>query len=398
MKPIRIFLMILMAAALCAAGCARRVAVEIPPVSEVPSMAVLEEVNASGMDFADDLDSASLVTAIDRSLAYYEGSGRGQVFRIGGQVVDASVMTETLRSLKDILSSGDAAEEKNRRIRESFRVYRARGEKGDGAVLFTGYYEPMLDGSLTPTERHRYPLYKVPPDLVARRVSPNETQIFRLENGQAVAYWSRRDIDVDGALRGKGLELAWVADPVELFSLHIQGSGKIRLDDGSMKSVSYAQNNGRPFRSVTLNMLGNNRISQSDSGYRSFKAFLKTKSERELFDILSYNERYIFFRFVDSEPIGSLGQPVTPDRTIATDPDYFPQGAPAFIRMRKPVFNAEGNIVSRIGFTRFVLNQDRGSAIKGPGRVDLFCGFGDQAQATAGTIKENGELYFLLKR
>jgi len=398
MNKLRIAAAMLILAALCYSGCARRAAYELPPVSEPPVMKGLAKVDPAGMDFADDLDADSLNLAVDRSLRYYQNGGRSQVFAVEGRLVDAAVMIDTLLALRGIISLALDPEERNRRIRENFEVYRAFGEKRDGAVLFTGYYEPLLEGSLVRTDKHRYPLYRTPPDLNAEQISPTETRISRLENGRKNPYYSRREIDIDGVLLGRGLEIAWVADPVELFSLHIQGSGKIRLPDGRTVSVSYAQNNGRPFRSVTRNMLDQNRIAQSDSGYRSFKTFLKSKSEQDLFEILSYNERYIFFRFVDSEPVGSLGQPVTPNRTIATDPDYFPQGAPAFIRMRKPVFDENGNIMSRVGFSRFVLNQDRGSAIKGPGRVDLFCGFGDQAQSTAGTIKEKGELYFLIKR
>ncbi|MFO7570347.1 MAG: MltA domain-containing protein [Smithellaceae bacterium] len=396
MTGLRYLFLAALAATLCFPGCARRVVYDVP-VSPAQPVA-LKQVDARQMDFADDQDPASLLLAIDHSLKYFEGSGRAQVFAIEGRLIGALQMTETLVALRDLFSSGLSAEERNKRIADEFLVYRAAGEKGDGAVLFTGYYEPLLEGSLTPTATHRHPLYKVPPDLVARRVTAHETQILRMENGGAVPYYSRREIDVNGVLRDKNLELIWVADPVELFSLHIQGSGKVRLEDGRMISVSYAQNNGRPFRSVTRNMLDNNRIARGDAGYRSFKNYLKTKNEQELFDILSHNERYIFFRFVDGEPLGSLGVPVTPDRSIATDPEYFPQGAPAFIRMRKPVFDEKGNITARVGFSRFVLNQDKGSAIKGPGRVDLFCGFGDQAQSTAGTIKEHGEMYFLLKR
>jgi Membrane-bound lytic murein transglycosylase len=267
-----------------------------------------------------------------------------------------------------------------------------------GGVLFTGYYEPLLEGSLTPTDKYKYPLYKPPPDIVMKAISKNETKISRMKNGESVPYYTRREIDVEGVLKDRGLELLWVADPVELFTLHIQGSGKIKMEDGKMLTVSFKQSNGRPFRSATQNMLDRNKIDKGDASYRNFKAWLKGKSDQELYEILSYNERYVFFRFVDKEPVGSLGQPVTPDRSIATDPDYFPQGALAFIRLRKPVFDAEGNIKERVLFSRFVLSQDKGSAIKGPGRVDLFCGFGANAQSTAGSLKEKGELYFLIKK
>jgi membrane-bound lytic murein transglycosylase A len=146
-------------------------------------------------------------------------------------------------------------------------------------------------------------------------------------------------------------------------------------------------------------MLDTGKISGNEASVRNVKRFLRTKPEQELYEILGYNESYIFFRFVDKDPIGALGEPVTPGRSIATDPDMFPQGALAFIRLRKPVFDQEGNLTSqRTSFSRFVLNQDKGSAIKGPGRVDLFCGYGADAETMATSLKEKGELYFLIKK
>jgi len=374
------------------AGCARKAAVS--PVTTPQS--ALAEVSAEPLSFDDDLDTASLLLAIDRSLNYYDGAGRNQIFRVADRLVSATQMKETLMAFREILQSNEDTEQKKKRIAGTFLVLRAAGANGDGTVLFTGYYEPLLEGSLVRTDKYKYPLYRPPPDIVMEKVSKNETRIGRKENGRTVPYYTRREIDVEGVLKNKGLELIWVSDPVELNSLHTQGSGKIRLEDGKMLTVSYAQNNGRPFRSVTQNMLDQSKIDKSDTSYRGFKTWLKGKSEKEIFEILAYNERYIFFRFVDREPVGALGQPVTPGRSIATDPAYFPQGALTFIRLRKPVLDHDYNVTSRVDFSRFVLNQDKGSAIKGPGRVDLFCGFGPRAQATAGSLKEKGELYFLL--
>ena len=359
------------------AGCMRGF-----PLISAPPVETFILVPAEQIDLDDDLDFASLDLAIDRSVQYYEGSGRNSVYRMADKLIGAKQLKESLLAFRQIIRNGAGNEEKKNQIRHEFDIYRAAGDDEYGGVLFTGYYEPLLEGSLTPTDKYKYPLYKPPPDLVMKAISKNETKISRMKNGEAVPYYTRREIDVEGVLKGRGLELLWVADPVELFTLHIQGSGKIKLEDGRMLTVSYAQNNGRPFRII------NNR---------NVKNFLKSKQEEELFEILSYNERYIFFRFVE-EPLGSLGQPVTPDRSIATDPDYFPQGALAFIRLRKPVFDAEGNISQRVPFSRFVLSQDKGSAIKGPGRVDLFCGFGANAQSTAGSLKEKGELFFLIKK
>jgi len=392
--PFNVFLLLLIAVLVVLTGCARKV---YKPGMPPPDLA-LTQVDAADLDFNDDLDTASLVLAIDRSLNYYDGAGRNQMYRIADRLVGANQMKEALLTFRGILQSNISVEQKNKRIAEQFLVLRATGVNGDGLVVFTGYYEPLLEGSLARTDKYKYPLYKTPPDLIMEKGSGHETKIGRKINGRVVPYYTRREIDVDGLLRGKDLELIWVSDPVELNSLHTQGSGKIKMEDGKILTVSYAQNNGRPFRSVTMNMLDQNKIDRSDSSYRGFKTWLKGKSEKEIFEILSHNERYIFFRFVDREPVGSLGQPVTPDRSIATDPDYFPQGALAFIRLRKPILDDDNNVVRRGDFSRFVLNQDKGSAIKGPGRVDLFCGFGPKAQATAGSLKEKGELYFLISK
>jgi membrane-bound lytic murein transglycosylase A len=379
------------------AGCLRA----LPPVPSPPPakpMAPFFLVSAEDINFADDLDLSSLELAIERSIKFYENSGRDKIYRIADRLIDAGKLKETLIAFNEVLRQGGSPEDFKKRIAADFDIYMAAGTDADRKALFTGYYEPLLAGSRTHTERYKYPLYKPPPDLIIKNSSANENVIGRMINGEFVPYFSRKEIDAEGILLGRNLELIWVDDPVELFSLHIQGSGKIKLEDGTLLTVSYAQNNGRPFRSVTQLMLDRGKIGGRDASYRNFKMFLKGKSEQELYEILSHNERYIFFRFVDGEPIGSLGEPITPDRSIATDPDFFPEGALAFIRLRKPVFDATGNILQRISFSRFVLSQDKGSAIKGPARVDLFCGFGANAQTTAGSLKENGELYLLIKK
>ena len=375
------------------AGCMRGF-----PLISAPPVETFILVPAEQIDLDDDLDFASLELAIDRSVQYYEGSGRNSVYRMADKLIGAKQLKESLLAFRQIIRNGASNEEKKNQIRHEFDIYRAAGDDEYGGVLFTGYYEPLLEGSLAPTDKYKYPLYKPPPDLVMKAISKNESKVSRMMNGESVPYHTRHEIDVEGVLKDRGLELLWVADPVELFTLHIQGSGKIKLENGRLLTVSYAQNNGRPFRSIARFMLDNSMIKGSESSYRNVKTFLKSKQEQELFEIFSYNERYIFFRFVDKEPVGSLGQSVTQDRSIATDPDYFPQGALAFIRLSKPVFDAEGNISQRVAFSRFVLSQDKGSAIKGPGRVDLFCGFGVNAQTTAGSLKEKGELYFLIKK
>jgi membrane-bound lytic murein transglycosylase A len=348
-------------------------------------------VVAADMDFTDDLDPTSLELAIERSINYYENAGRDKVYRVADRVISARQLKETLTVFRAILRKTENNTDLSKKIAAEFNVYRVTGSDTGGSVLFTGYYEPLLDGSLTRTDKYKYPLYRVPPDLIK-----NENKIGRMKDGKFIPYYSRYEIDVEGVLKGKNLELVWVSDPVELFSLHIQGSGKIRLEDGTLLTAGYAQTNGRPFRSITKFMLEGGRIQSSEASYRH--EFLRGRSDQEIYDVLSHNERYTFFRFLDKDPVGSLGEPVTPGRTIATDPDCFPEGALAFVRLRKPVFDNEEKVKERINFSRFVLSQDKGTAIAGPGRVDIFFGFGTKAEYTAGTLKEKGELYLLLKK
>jgi membrane-bound lytic murein transglycosylase A len=377
----RLNLFLFIAIIMAVTGCARKIPVIAPPQPEA-----VFRVDISDIDFTDDLDMNSLDLAIERSLHYYNGAGRNDVYRLAGRLFKAGQMQETLQSFRQIIKDSKSPDDMKDRISRDFDAYRAAGQDGKGGVLFTGYYEPLLTGSLTPTEQYKYPLYRTPPDLSAIR------------NTKSVPYYSRREIDAGGILRGQNLEIAWVADPVDLFFLHIQGSGKIKLENGKLLTVGVDNTNGRPYRPTPGSVLDQVRLDKGNASYKNVKAWLKDKSIDELYEILSYYERYIFFRFVDKDPIGSLGEPVTPSRSIATDPDLFPPGALAFIRLSKPVSGIEGNAGKRVAFSRFVLNQDKGSAIKGPGRVDLFCGFGETAEAIAGSLKEKGELYFLIKK
>jgi membrane-bound lytic murein transglycosylase A len=359
--------------------------------ASVKPLKSFDSVSISDIDFQDDLDPASLESAINHSINYYENAGRNKVYKIDGRTISAKQLKETLTAFRAILRDASNNADLKKRIHSEFNIYRITGSDSAGSVLFTGYYEPLLEGSRKRTEKFRYPLYRVPPDLVKK-----ENKIGRMKYGMFVSYYSRYEIDAEGVLQGKNMELVWVSDPVDLYSLHIQGSGKIKLEDGTILTVGFAQTNGRPFRSVTKFMLDKGKINSSEASYRH--VFLRGKSDKEIYDVLSHNERYTFFRFLDKDPVGSIGEPVTPDRTIATDPDFFPEGALAFIRLRKPIFDKDGNVKDRIEFSRFVLSQDKGSAIIGPGRVDIFCGFGMNAEYTAGTLKEKGELYILLKK
>jgi membrane-bound lytic murein transglycosylase A len=313
-------------------------------------------------------------------------------------VVGIKDLEDSLIALREILRSEDSAEDRREKIRETFDVYQSVGSDGNGSVLFTGYFESFLKGSLTKTDQYRYPVYGTPGDLICAEGQANGQRKFgRIVDGEFVPYYSRSEIDNQGCLDGRGLELVWVDDPVDLFFMHTQGSGKIELTDGSILEVGFASKNDRPFRSVAPYMIETGKITPRQKSYREIKQYLKDHPD-DLPEILGYNQSYVFFRIVEAGPVGAIGEVLTPGRSIATDPDRFSKGALAFMRARKPILDEEGRILSWVPFSRFVVSQDAGGAIKGAGRVDLFCGSGRDAEMLAGSLKEKGELYFLVKK
>lgn len=370
-----------------------------PPQKEGPPLAVV-----TGSDlpvFRDDLDRESLARAVRKSLEYYARLPERTTYRMSGERFTVRDMKDSLEAFLEIVENSDSPATIERRVRETFDVYRASGGAPSGKVLFTGYYEPVLKGSPGRSEQYRYPIYRKPDDSVVvqlgkfREKYRNERLVGRVENGELVPYFTREEIDGAGVLENRGLEIAWFADPVDIFFLHIQGSGMVCLPDGMCFQVSYAQSNGRAYRSIGRLLIDSGKATRENLSMQGIKKYLREHPE-EAREILNYNESYVFFRRVEEGPVGSIGVALTGGRSIATDQTIFPRGALAFIKTRKPVIGPGGDIRSWVPFSRFVLNQDTGGAITGPGRVDLFCGRGREAEITAGHLKEEGELYFLV--
>ncbi|WP_417723168.1 murein transglycosylase A [Salipiger sp.] len=244
---------------------------------------------------------------------------------------------------------------------------------GDGADgLFTGYFEPELEGSTYPTPRFRYPLYRMPEE--ARDIRP---------------WLTRRDILTTGVMEGRGLEIAWVDDPVELFFLQIQGSGRIRLPDGRHLRVGYGGANGQPYRSIGKELIEQGTFQPHEVSAQRIKSWVRT-NPLEGEELLFRNPSYVFFREVnevppEKGPLGAMNRSITPLRSIAVDPAYTPLGAPVWIEKG-------GNGPMH----RLMIAQDTGAAIKGAQRADIFFGMGDQAGRLAGRLKDPGRLVVLL--
>jgi membrane-bound lytic murein transglycosylase A len=306
---------------------------------------------------------------------------------------------------REILQRTTDDAEVDRQIRSNFSFWEAGREGSSDAILLTGYFEPIFEGSLEPGGEYFHPLYTRPPDLVEAAAetmpaeAPSKKRVFRIEDGREIPYYSRGEIDTDGVLQGKDLELVWLKDPWERFVLHIQGSGQIRLPDGSTLRVGYAASNGRPYRPIGRYLIDQGFLEEKNISIERIREFIQNNPGRAE-EIFQYNERYVFFRFLhDSEgPQGALGVPLTPGRSIATDLTIFPPGALAYLVSRQPDLDESGRVLAWKPLRRFVLNQDTGAAIKGPGRVDLFFGSGGRAGTAAGEMKEEGKIYFLLAK
>lgn len=372
-----------------------------PPLK--PSRALIPVPEKDIPPLRDDLDAVSLEQAVIRSLQYFDRLSAKRTFRFGDRRCTVQEMKDSLVLFLRIVRGDDPPEVQERRIRASFDFYRAAGQGRNGKAVFTGYYEPVLEGFFEETDTFRHPVYEIPDDMLTidlgkfRNRYRGQRIIGRLESGEVVPYYDRRDIDTEGALAKRGHEIAWLSDPVDVFFLHIQGSGMIRFPDGGFMQISFAGSNGRPYRGLGRMLVDRGKITEKEMSLRSIKAYLR-KHPEEMTEILSHNESYVFFRIVEQGPVGSIGVPLTGGRSIATDPDFFPRGALSFIRLRKPLFDEKNGITSWTGFSRFVLNQDTGGVIKGPARVDLFCGRGGEAELTAGSLKEEGDLFFLIKK
>jgi membrane-bound lytic murein transglycosylase A len=325
--------------------------------------------------FADDLDRSSLKAAVLQSVAALRQRDESQILAFGDQRISVAVVRESLEAFAYML---DTEPDISTALLQNFDIYRVTSP-----VLFTGYHEPVINGSLVPTERYRYPLYRVPNDLPAR--------------GSAIPYFTRAEIDGQGALRDKGNEIVWLDDPVERFFLHIQGSGQIRLPRGERMRVGYAGDNGRTYRSIGRYLLDQGVLPRGQASTQGIRRYLAEHPEQRD-DILFHNPRYIFFKPLStgpSGPVGSLGVPLTPGRSLAADPSIYPLGGLAFIHTKRPVWTDQ-NQVRWKEFFRFVVLQDTGAAIRGPARADLF--WGSAAESEAGAMAQRGEMYLLVKK
>ena len=280
---------------------------------------------------------------------------------------------------------------------DAFTPYQVFNPDGTSQGLITGYYEPRLSGSRVRTARFKYPLYAAPDDMLTIDLSEVYPQLKdmrlrgRLEGKRILPYFSRGEIDEGkGALRGR--ELFWVDNAVELFFLQIQGSGRIELADGALVKVGYADQNGHPYISIGKKLIEMGELKIEQASMQGIKHWAE-QNPAKLTALLEHNPSYVFFRELPeglSAPLGALGVPLTNQYSIAIDPRTIPLGAPVFLSTTYP------NTAEPLN--RLMLAQDTGGAIRGAVRADFFWGFGDQAGAQAGRMKQSGQMWVLFPK
>ncbi len=354
-------------------------------------------------EFDDDMDMESLARAIERNLEYLNRLNPAKAFQYGPDTYTCRQVKESQEAFLAFIRNSPDAKSLNREVKKHFRVYRAAGREGNNRVLFTGYFEPVYEGSLRPDSVYRYPLYKKPDDLINIDLSlfrdefKGKRIVARIEGKKVLPYFSKHQIDMEKALEGRDLEVAWLKDPLDVAFLHIQGSGRLKLPDGSTVPVGYRASNGRPYRSIGRYLIDKGYMSRDEVSMQSIRKFLSSNPDI-MQEVLNHNPSYVFFDIVERGPLGNISVPLTPGRSIALDARLFPKGALCFISCEKPVVDSRGNITGWQGFSRFTLNQDTGGAIRGAGRADIFWGNGVYARVAAGHLKHDGLLYILIKK
>jgi membrane-bound lytic murein transglycosylase A len=377
-------------AVLVLAACEKRP--KSPEPIEAPDRLVLTETSFAHLPgWATDRVSEAL-PALRRSCARFLAQPENRPVgpdRLAGTVGDWRGPCIALVRLGD----GDSAALRATLVTE-FTPFKAAGATTSRG-LFTGYYEAELRGAFHAGGAYRWPLFALPPDLVRAdlgrfRADLEGERIYgRVQDHQFVPYYSRAEID-EGALADRDLELLWVDDPVDAFFLHVQGSGRVMLPDGSTLRVGFAGSNGLPFFAIGRALIDEGKVPRERASMQEIRKWLRGNPQKAA-AIMQQNPRYIFFRKIDGEgPIGAQGVALTPGRSLAVDPAFLPLGAPIWLDTTWPATDRP--------LRRLMVAQDSGSAIKGPVRGDFYWGTGEAALAEAGRMRQTGEYYLLLPR
>ena len=330
-------------------------------------------------------DRAVLLRAIDHSLKYLNTAQATETYRTYpvSQITREKVIL-SLNRFRQLVQSSRSPQALQAAIQQEFEFYQAAGHDGKGTVIFTGYFEPTYQASPEPTQEYRFPLFRRPTDY-DQWPKPHPTRL-QLEGRSGLAF---------GQSRLQGMELVWLRDRLEAYLVQVQGSARLEMTDGTPFTVGYAGHTDHPYVSLGKELIKDGLIRKENLNLPNLINFFK-HCPTALDEYIPRNNRFVFFQNTQgSAPTGSLGLPVMPERSVATDKSLMPPGALGLVSTSLPFVQANGKVAQQF-VNRYVLDQDTGGAIRGPGRVDIFMGTGSRAGTLAGLINSEGQFYYLL--
>ena len=348
----------------------------------VPPIRLLRTVpEAIALDSQILADRPRILQALDHSIRYLQTSNATRAYQRYPVVgVSQNRVLRSVRRFRAIVQFAKSPEALQKQVNQEFSFYESSGKNGEGMVGFTGYFEPVYEASQTPTDLFRYPLYRQPQGF-ARWPKPHPTRaMLEGKDGLQASV---------GKLNGS--ELVWMRDRLEAFLVQVQGSARLELTDGTQMSIGFDGNTDYPYVGIGRELVKDQKFALETLNLPTILQYFQTHPT-DLDEYLPRNNRFVFFRNTQGAlATGSLGVPVTAGRSIATDKKRMPPGALALIVAELPDDRLQPQLMNR-----FVLDQDTGGAIVGPGRVDLFMGTGNPAKAKAGMVRSEGKLYYLL--
>lgn len=329
-----------------------------------------------------------VLLALDQSLTWTRRKHAPKFFPAAG--ISHPTAQQSLERFRELLTTSTDAEAFVTAVDAEFQVYKSAGWDGKGGgVLFTGYCTPILRGSLATGGAFQHPLYALPEDLAK---APDGAILGRRGPSGLEPYPTRATIEASGLLANRGLELVWLADPIDAYIAHVNGSAFIELPDGSMLKLGYAGKNGREYTSLGKELIAAGEVPAERMNLGAIRSWARSNPTK-VAEFLARNDSYVFFTPITGNPHGSLDVPVTGMRSVATDKTLFPRGAITFVDAELP---SPGGPVRP--FQQLMFDQDTGGAIRTAGRADLYVGIGPQAERISGATQSAGQFYYYFLR
>lgn len=353
--------------------------------------------------FHDSEDIFLLKESIQNNFNYLNKLQEHDVFYYGQDSYTVKEVKESFQLFLDLVAQhGKNPQEFNLAIQRHFNVYQSQGSDNTGTVLYTGYFIPKVKGDTKPSKRFSCPIYGLPPDRILinlgefRPKYEGQKMVGKLVGNKIVPYYTRKEIE-RGALKDYGCEIAWIENPIDLYFIQLQGSGVIELPNKTLLFLGYAGTNGHPYTSIAHAIRQHTTNKEAVGSMQMMKKFLH-EHKHVTKDILNHDQSFVFFQKNNQVAIGSIGVRLKGKRSIATDSELFPKGSLMFVSTKKPIVDPKGQIKNWDSMNVFVVNQDTGGAIRGPGRADFFWGHDRYAEIAAGHMKHPGKLFILIKK